>query len=263
MHKPIYVSICNQKGGVGKSCFTILAASYLCYQKGFNVAIMDCDYPQHSDVKFREWEAKKVKEDAYYNREATLLFDHLQRPVYPIYPVTPDNALELADKIVAQSKTRYDILFFDLPGTVNNKGVLRILGSLDYYIVPVEASLPVLESSLSFAATMDEMLKEAGRGGRISLFWNKIDKREKNPLYAIYEKEVISPLGLPMMKSRFPLSSRFRKTMSDEKRPFFISTIFPASASSLKDTSIDVEGFITEICSILKIKRKDDTVKQG
>ena len=46
--KPVFIAFSTQKGGVGKTTFTVLAASYLHYLKGYNVAVVDCDYPQHS-----------------------------------------------------------------------------------------------------------------------------------------------------------------------------------------------------------------------
>jgi cellulose biosynthesis protein BcsQ len=44
----MFVAMSNQKGGVGKSAFTILLAGYLHYMKNLNVAVVDCDAPQHS-----------------------------------------------------------------------------------------------------------------------------------------------------------------------------------------------------------------------
>ena len=35
---PLYVAFSTQKGGVGKTTFTVLAASYLYYLKGYDVA---------------------------------------------------------------------------------------------------------------------------------------------------------------------------------------------------------------------------------
>lgn len=43
--KTKFVAFSTQKGGAGKNTLTVLAASYLHYVKGFNVAVIDCDYP--------------------------------------------------------------------------------------------------------------------------------------------------------------------------------------------------------------------------
>ena len=57
--KTLFVSFATQKGGVGKSTFTIYAASWLHYVKGLNVAVVDCDYPQHSIVA-NTWKGTRV-----------------------------------------------------------------------------------------------------------------------------------------------------------------------------------------------------------
>ena len=49
---PLYVAFSTQKGGVGKTTFTVLAASYLYYLKGYDVTVVDCDYPQHFALIF-------------------------------------------------------------------------------------------------------------------------------------------------------------------------------------------------------------------
>ena len=36
---PLHVAFSTQKGGVGKTTFTVLAASYLYYLKGYDVAV--------------------------------------------------------------------------------------------------------------------------------------------------------------------------------------------------------------------------------
>ena len=45
---PLCIAFASQKGGVGKSTLTVLAASWLHYLHGIRVAGVDCDYPQHS-----------------------------------------------------------------------------------------------------------------------------------------------------------------------------------------------------------------------
>jgi len=45
---PLCIAFASQKGGVGKSTLTVLAASWLHYLHGIRVAVVDCDDPQHS-----------------------------------------------------------------------------------------------------------------------------------------------------------------------------------------------------------------------
>ena len=61
----LYVAFSTQKGGVGKTTFTVLVASYLYYLKGYNVAVVDCDYPQHSISAMRKRDAEQVNGDEY------------------------------------------------------------------------------------------------------------------------------------------------------------------------------------------------------
>lgn len=60
MSDTITVAFSNQKGGVGKSTLTVLVASYLYYELGVKVAIMDCDSPQHSLKGERDRELKDL-----------------------------------------------------------------------------------------------------------------------------------------------------------------------------------------------------------
>ena len=68
----LYVAFSTQKGGVGKTTFTVLVASYLFYLKGYNVAVVDCDYPQHSISAMRKRDAEQVNGDDYYKQLAFL-----------------------------------------------------------------------------------------------------------------------------------------------------------------------------------------------
>jgi len=64
--EPKYVAFSTQKGGAGKTALTVLVASYLHYVRGYNVAVIDCDYPQHSINEMRERDLKMVENDEYY-----------------------------------------------------------------------------------------------------------------------------------------------------------------------------------------------------
>ena len=63
--EPLFVAVSNQKGGVGKSALTVVLSSYLHFEKNLNVAIIDCDSPQHSLVRMRERDKKAIANSAY------------------------------------------------------------------------------------------------------------------------------------------------------------------------------------------------------
>ena len=121
----LYVAFSTQKGGVGKTTFTVLVASYLYYLKGFNVAVVDCDYPQHSISAMRKRDAEQVNGDEYYKQLAFHQFKTLGKKAYPVLCSSPDEAIKTADEFLASAGSDYDVVFFDLPGTVNVTAVLN------------------------------------------------------------------------------------------------------------------------------------------
>ncbi len=155
---PFYVAFSTQKGGVGKTTFTVLAASYLHYLKGYDVAVVDCDYPQHSIAGMRKRDAETVSSDEEYKRMAYEQFTRLGKKAYPVLCSPPEKAIATADEYVAGTGDKPDIVFFDLPGTVNSEGVISSLAGMDYIFTPISADKVVLESSLSFAAAIHKLL---------------------------------------------------------------------------------------------------------
>lgn len=87
---PLYVAFSTQKGGVGKTTFTVLAASYLYYLKGYDVAVVDCDYPQHSIAGMRKRDAEQVGADEDYKRMAYEQFTRLGKKAYPVLCSSPE-----------------------------------------------------------------------------------------------------------------------------------------------------------------------------
>ena len=98
---PLYVAFSTQKGGVGKTTFTVLAASYLYYLKGYNVAVVDCDYPQHSIAGMRKRDAEQVGADEDYKRMAYEQFTRLGKKAYPVLCSSPEKAIATADGYIA------------------------------------------------------------------------------------------------------------------------------------------------------------------
>lgn len=250
--EPLFVTFSTQKGGVGKSAFTVLMASYFNYVLKKNVAIIDCDSPQHSIKEERERESKLVTSNSFYKQLAYKQFSEDRRGVYPIIASNTLDAPQTAQKLIETSDEEFDIIFFDLPGTLNTKGVLTLIANMDYIFSPMIADRLVVESTLQFAITMNESYITLGKGNvkGLYLFWNMVDGREKTNLYEVYEN-VIGELGLQVLKTFIPDTKRFRKDLGASQKSIFRSTLFPTDKAQIRLSKLD--QFAEEIKLIMNI----------
>ena len=248
----LFIAFSTQKGGVGKTAFTVLMASYLHYVKGLEIAVIDCDFPQHSIHVMRERDLKMVMQDDYYKQMAYKQFSRLQRKAYAVVESSLEEAIANATDLIEELVVQPDIIFFDLPGTLNSKGVIKTLAHMDYVFSPVSADRVVLESTLRFASVINDNLISVGRSNikGLYLIWNMVDGREKNELYEVYET-IIGELGLQILKTFIPDTKRFRRELTAAHKPLFRSTLFPANKNLLKGSNLDL--LADEICQIIKL----------
>ena len=251
--KPLYVAFSTQKGGAGKTTLTVLMASYLHYVKGYDVVVIDCDFPQYSIHDMRKRDMDTIMKDDYYKVQAYDLLRQLGKKYYPV--VCSRRAEDAIGKAEAlQASLPLDFIFFDLPGTVNNAEVVSTLSRMDYIFTPIIADRVVMESSIKFATVINEQMVVTGKSAikGIYLIWNMVDGREKTELYEAYEK-VCAEFALPILSTRLPDSKRFRKEMASERKAVFRSTTFPTDKSLLRGSNVD--RLADEILDIINLKR--------
>ena len=246
------IAFSTQKGGVGKTTFTVLAAGYLHYLKGYNIAVVDCDYPQHSITAMRKRDVELVSTNQNYKLKAFNQFKALNKKAYPILTSTPEHATEVATTYLSNENDDIDIIFYDLPGTVNSEGVISSLASMDYIFTPITADRVVLESTLSFAMTINNLLIQNSEFNlkALHLFWNQVDGRERTDLYQIYE-QTIKELKLNLMTTYIPDTKRYKKESYGEKPTVFRSTLFPADRRLVRGSNL--EELIIEIENLIKL----------
>ncbi|MDH6310290.1 cellulose biosynthesis protein BcsQ [Dysgonomonas sp. PFB1-18] len=247
--KTLNVAFSTQKGGAGKTTLTVLVASYLHYVKGYNVAVIDCDFPQHSIAEMRERDIKMSMDDDHYKLMAYEQFSALGKKAYEVIESSPENAMEDAQEVIEVLKP--DFVFFDLPGTINNPAVVHTLSLMDYIIAPISADRLVLESTLQYVITVNDALITPGKAKikGLYLLWNLVDGREKTELYEVYE-DVIDKLGFPLFKTFLPDSKRFRREQSVNHKALFRSTLFPADKALVRGSNLD--ALIDEMLETLK-----------
>ncbi|MEG1025012.1 MAG: ParA family protein [Flavobacterium sp.] len=246
---PLKISFSTQKGGVGKSTLTTLVASVLHYRLGYNVLVIDCDFPQHSLTNMRERDKNNIMQNEYHKKAAMKQFQTINKKAYQIVKTKAEHALEKAAEYEEKSVVVPDVIFFDLPGTANTTGVLTTLKMMDFIFSPITADRLVVESSLGFSKAFLELPKtiEVNKNQELWLFWNQVDGREKTSLYEAYQK-VITELNLPLMDTKIMDSKRFRKETDGTENYIFRSSLLPAETQLLKATRMDL--FIEEFLKI-------------
>jgi len=243
--QPLKISFYTQKGGVGKSTFTTLLASELHYRLGYNVLVLDCDFPQNSLVNMRERDKDSIMHNEYYKQAAIKQFQTLKKKAYSIVKCKTEDALEMAKDTMKELDQAFDVVFFDLPGTANTKGVLSTLNQMDFIFSPIIADRLVVESTLGFTKAFENLPKDKSVKQELWLFWNQVDGREKTGLYESYQ-DVINQLGLPIMQARIKDSKRFRKETEATGKYVFRSSLLPADVRLMKMTNLSefVEEFL-------------------
>ena len=241
----------TQKGGAGKTTLTVLAASYLYYVKGLKVLVVDCDYPQFSIEEMRQRDKDLIECSPQFKK---LFSDNLRQTKlapYPLLTSKPEEAMQKVRDII-EAGNEIDIVFFDLPGTVNNRGVVNVIDCMDTVIVPVAADKVILESSLAFAMKIQEW-QTTGRTSakQMYMLWNLVDAREKTDLNDQYEA-VFEEYGLMTLKTKIPDTKKYRREGSKTlNRAVFRSTVMPPDKTLLKGTRLP--ELTDELLDLLKL----------
>ena len=142
-------------------------------------------------------------------------------------PQNPLGNNQLIGSIFHFRGQKFDLVLFDLPGTINNPGVAKTVSLMDYIFCPVAADKLILESSLAFALKVrDEIMTVSGCSVKeMYMLWNLVDAREKTDLYDRYE-EVFEEQMLQTLKTRLPDAKKYRREGSkNASRAVFRSSI--------------------------------------
>lgn len=248
----MFVAMSNQKGGVGKSAFTILLASYLHYTKNLNVAVVDCDAPQHSLYKMKERDMEAVLKSDYFKQLMVAQYDRIGKKAYPIIRSSSDRARKDAETFLENSSEHYDLIIMDLPGTVNSRGVFTAIVNMDYVITPIIADRMVMQSSLAFSTTVLDFIssKREVPLKDIIFFWNRVDKRTSTDVYDVYNK-IMEKLNLTVLKTVVPETRRYDKELPFRGKTYFRCTLLPPPVRLLRGSGLD--ELADELCEIFKL----------
>lgn len=210
------ISILNQKGGVGKSNITTLLANVFFFHFGYKVAIIDCDYPQHTIGKKRQRELDVIKRNPILEKAYNQIYKN--KSPYPIIP-TNLSSFEIAlDKLEGD----FDFIFFDIKGTMAQENFVPFLKRVNYFFIPVLEEETAIISSLEFYKSLIEKIKPISSNFEYcSLFFNLVPRA--NNLDKL----------LPALSKKFNFLNLYIKQYKVYQKEFH-STIFPISTKRIR-----------------------------
>ena len=254
--KELLVAIASQKGGVGKSVFTVLLASVLHYRKDVRVAVVDCDSPQHSIALMRERDMESVMKNDDLKVNLYRQYERIRKPAYPVIKSDPEKAMEDLRRYMDEKGETFDIVLFDLPGTLRSEGVVHTVSAMDYIFVPLKADNIVMQSSLQFAKVLEEELIAKGNCNLkgIRLFGNMVDRRGRKDLYDAWNR-VIHRMGLRLLSSHIPNTLRYNREADTVCKGVFRSTLFPPDPRQEKGSGLP--ELVEEICPAIGLEESD------
>lgn len=239
MQNPIYVAFATQKGGAGKSTLTTLVASYLHYVLGKKVLALDCDPRQHSMYEYREKDKLLIKENPIIKRRFSRFMESFGGKPYGIVKCSPSDALTLVEQEIEKGETP-EYVFFDITGTVNDPGLVKLVARMDYLFVPITPETGDLKSSIGFAHNIKENLlfQPGARVKDLFLVWNKVQPKDRNNLCQIINRYVAT-LCIESLETILPLSVKYTKDGDTSGRGgLFRSTFMPPDRKLLPNSRL-------------------------
>ena len=256
MSDPVYVAFATQKGGVGKSTLTALVASYLYFVEGVEVAVIDSDSTQHTMNVYRQHDLMVTKENPRLRRIMANFYRHFNKEAYKIELTSAKEAMAIAETVtqeMIERGTPPKVIFFDITGTINDRDIVLLISQMDYIFVPITTETGEMESSITFADHVNNLLVTTGDTSikELRLVWNKINSREKTNLCNLIDN-YMAMRGLSSLDTVLVKSNKFEKDGRETGNGcVFRSTMLPPEKRLLKGSNL-VE-LVAEIRSIINV----------
>lgn len=253
--EPLFIAFASQKGGVGKTTFTVLTAGILHNRRGYKVAVVDCDPPQYSIGQMRDRDMECIKESNSLKVALYRQHEQFQQPAYPIIKSDPEHAVEDFYHYATEWDMEFDLVLFDLPRAFRYMGMIRTLALIHHIFIPLKADDAVMQSTLQFASVIREELvsHEDYPLKGIHLFWNMIDKREGKDTFKAWNKAIYDS-KLHLMTTCVPETKRYNQEASTTRGGIFRSTLLLPDSRQVKGSGL--MDLVDEICGIIGLAEK-------
>ena len=186
-------------------------------------------------------------------------YERIRKPAYPVIKSDPEKGVEDLRRYMDEKGETFDIVLFDLPGTLRSEGVVHTVAAMDYIFVPLKADNIVMRGALQFTKVLEEELIVKGNCNLkgILLFWNMVDRRGRKRPQASAWNRVIHRMKPGGLSSHIPATSHFPgKGEADPVcKGVFRSTLFPPDPRQEKDSGLP--ELVEEICHAIGLEESD------
>lgn len=114
--------------------------------------------PQHSISRMRDRDIESVQESDFLKVVLYRQHEQIRKRSYPVIKSNPEKAIEDLYRYIEEQDAVFDVVLFDLPGTLRSEGVVHTISAIDYIFIPLKADNVVMQSSLQFAEVVEEEL---------------------------------------------------------------------------------------------------------
>lgn len=220
----ITISFQTQKGGAQKSSLTKMMATIIHYSMpNINVAVLDAD-AQHSIYVRRHKDMKDLEYDEDALRKHQDLMKSNSKPDYPIYTARLSKG-DVVDSIKAIEKQgECNLLFVDLPGTLEAEGINEVVGYLNFIITPIDSDFESVDSSLQYIKKLRQFMNENATHKIIhnSVVFTKYVRNEKSNEFKRFKliKSMLEEYGIKVLDNTYADSKRLRHELAGTIFPF-------------------------------------------
>lgn len=236
------VSFFSAKGGTGKTTFNMSMASFLKYNLGKEVIVLDADTPEYNlyNSRVRELDYKQANGGI---DEATLY------PVWKVLDVTPEGIDALAGKLKSLEGS-VDYVIIDFPGScVKDDAIWSFAkkGVLDLVVIPVDMDPMVLASALQLA----EIFSLTGQ--KVLLFFNKVHGKIPAEKYDAVA-ELFRSRGFRVSESR--IKNALAMSRDAESGGNFLRSTICFPEKSVRDLNPQLTDLFKEVIGYEEMEKK-------
>lgn len=202
------ITFFNDKGGVGKTAFSILFASWLAYEKKEKVRVFDFDYPSHQIAALRKDEILLIKNNKDFAKLVTSAPYPISEPK-GYAPYTDEQLKALVAGIRSMSNEK-GYLVIDFPGSFKRSDAsfaILMSGLVDLVVFPIDSDTNSSGRALFVNSVLNNPKRLSAAGARKQdtlMLWNREtnqERRGKRDYYA--EREVFfNRIGVPVCTQR-------------------------------------------------------------